>query len=101
MTPGDQPSDISSIVITSDDDQFGNYYANAVINRAGTYGVMTSLMSLGSLRLVIYKNPDFTNMVEELRIVAQPDEIATKGGFQVTFDSTMATVSQFFETRTN
>ena len=70
MVPDDSPDDIQSIVISYVNDQFGSYYATAVVNRAGTYNVMASVMSLGGLRLLVYKNPDFTNFIEEERIVA-------------------------------
>ena len=65
MVPSDSESEIENIEITYDDDQFGYYYATPTVNRPGTYSVMAAGMQNGGFRVLIYRQPDFTNFVAE------------------------------------
>ena len=58
-------------------------------------------MQHGALRLLVYRNPDFTDFVAEQNIVALPDEVDTNGGMQITFDPNLIKDSDFFKTKTN
>ena len=83
-----------------DNDQFGYYYADIVVNRPGTYNVIAAALQTGGLRLMVYKNTDFTDFVAEQNIVALPDEVDINGGMQITFDENLIRDSDFFKTKT-
>ena len=61
---------------------------------------MAAALQTGGLRLMVYKNTDFTDFVAEQNIVALPDEVDINGGMQITFDENLIRDSDFFKTKT-
>ena len=48
---------------------------------------MTALMQMGSLRVVLYKNVDFTNQLDTERVVyTKLGELGQSGGFNLRMD---------------
>lgn len=53
-------------VITTSDNT--NYYLTSNLKVAGPYAVSMTVMKIGQLRMIIYKNTDFTGYVADLAL---------------------------------
>mmetsp|Transcript_14756 Transcript_14756/g.22883 ORF Transcript_14756/g.22883 Transcript_14756/m.22883 type:complete len:889 (-) Transcript_14756:1047-3713(-) len=91
--PDDGDDDIISYALREDTPN-NNYLIDTQVGRAGTYDVVGSVLTIGSLRVSLYSNPDFTEYSSSFRLAASDGK--DDGGMWVIFNET--TDAEFFAT---
>lgn len=95
MVPQDDGSHVKFLNVSHDANR---YYIDTQITRAGTYGMMATLMEAGSLRASLFHNPDFTGYHTDHR-VAEDSTKKGSGGMNMTFDTFVD--NHYFRNHTN